>query len=437
MRRFFGLAQKAGWAMADQGMYALSNLVVSIVLARMLDRDGFGAYSTAFLIFSIAVAVERAMVGQPLQINHSGATPQEFRVALRGAMGTALLIGLTGSAVCMGLWVVGPPVLRGSMAALALTLPVLLLHDAARMACYARTDAKGAALLDFAWNVVLAILLVTLARMDAASLFSLTLAWGASALAGVLLAWRRLGIGVSAPAVIGWLRSQAALWGYLLGEYVIGLGAAQIAILVAGALTSPAEVGSLRGAQVILGPLGILGTAAFQFAIPELSKREHLSMRQRARLAGLLSGALSAVVPFYVAALLLLPDHYGRMAFGETWFGARHVLVPMAVASFFATLGSGPAVTLYSLGKARLTFWLHAAKTPVLLAGITFGSLRYGASGAAWTLAITEAAMLPAWVLTMRRVLSLTDERPQREERKAAAGEADRFEKETGRRTPK
>ena len=111
MVRFLRLARKAGWAITDQGMYALSNLVVSIILARLLYRERFGAYATAFLIFSIAVAVERAIVGQPLQIKLSGSTDEVFRSALRGAMGTAVLIGLVGSAVCLTVWQVGQDVL--------------------------------------------------------------------------------------------------------------------------------------------------------------------------------------------------------------------------------------------------------------------------------------------------------------------------------------
>ncbi len=412
MRRFFQLARKAGWAMTDQGLYALSNLVVSIVLARTLDAAAFGAYSVAFLIFSIAVAVERSMVGQPLQINHSRGSDAEFRSAIGSAMGSSLLIGLAGSVVCLAIGYAGPEQLRVSMTALALTLPILLLHDTARMACFARTDAKGATLLDLAWNVVLAVVLMALIASQHATLFWLTFAWGASATAGLAVAWRRIGVGVAVRRAIGWLRGQASLWGYLLGEYVIGLGAAQVAILLAGALTTTAEVGALRGAQVILGPLGILGTAAFQFAIPELSKREHLSARQRAKLAWLLSLALCAAVPLYVGIVLALPDHYGRMAFGQTWEGARGVLIPMALASFFATLGSGPAVTLYSLGKANVTFWLHAAKAPLLLGGIVVGSLKWGAFGAASTLAITEALLLPAWILVMRRVLDQQGDGP-------------------------
>lgn len=410
MVRFLRLARKAGWAITDQGMYALSNLVVSIILARLLDRERFGAYATAFLIFSIAVAVERAIVGQPLQIKLSGSTDEVFRSALRGAMGTAVLIGLVGSAVCLTVWQVGQDVLGPSMVALALTMPILLLHDAGRMACYARTDAKGAALLDLSWNLLLAVALAALILTSTASLFSLTLAWGGSAAVGVLIAWRRLGVMATPFGALRWLRDQSDLWAYLLGEYVIGLGAAQLAILLAGALTTATEVGFLRGAQVILGPLGILATAAFQFAIPEISKRAHLSARYRARMATLLSGALCAVVPVYVGILVLVPDDYGQRVFGETWVGARHVLVPMAIAAFFSTLGSGPAVILYSLGKARLTFWLHAAKAPMLLAGIVVGSVKFGALGAAWTLAITEALMLPAWIAAMMRVLATVDE---------------------------
>ncbi len=403
------VAGRAGWTVADQLLYALSNLVVSLVLARLLDAEGFGAYATVFMVFAITVAVGRSVAGQPLQIRHSADGPRAFRRAWRDAAGASVLIGCVSSAICAGFAVLGPASLRPSMAAVAIAMPFLLLHDVGRMACFTRTDAKGAALGDIAWNGVLAVSLVALWLTGRASLFSLTLAWGLSSIAGVLVIRWRLGLSVSLPGALNWLREKSDLWKYLLGEYIIGLGAAQVAILIAGALTTTQEVGSLRGAQVLLGPLTILSTSAFQFAIPELSKRTHLGPRQRARLASLVSVALSLTVPVYLAVLLWLPDQYGEAIFSDTWYGARAVLAPMAVMTFIATLATGPGVTLYSLGQARITFWLHLAKTPLLLGGIVVGALNWGAVGAATALAVTEAVLLPAWILCMRHVLQRLD----------------------------
>ena len=63
-------------------------------------------------------------------------------------------------------------------------------------------------------------------------------------------------------------RKTADLSRYLVAEWVTVLGAAQIALLLVATIGSAVDVGSLRGAQTLLGPLNILGIGAFGFLGP-------------------------------------------------------------------------------------------------------------------------------------------------------------------------
>jgi O-antigen/teichoic acid export membrane protein len=92
--------------------------------------------------------------------------------------------------------------------------------------------------------------------------------------------------------------------------------------------------------------------------------------------------------------------------FGDSWAGAAAVLLAMGLSSVSSSLANGPAGVLYGLGQARGTFRLNLGKGPVLLLALLVSTPIAGVVGAAWALAAIEAAVLPVWILTLRRTLS-------------------------------
>ena len=102
--------------------------------------------------------------------------------------------------------------------------------------------------------------------------------------------------------------------------------------------------------------------------------------------------------------------------------GLPRCCLPWASAHCFLHLANGPACVLYGTGQARSTFRINLAKGPVLLITVVLGTCAAAAVGAGWAFALTEAAVLPAWILTMRRAVrsqrdmddsSLDNEEPQ------------------------
>jgi O-antigen/teichoic acid export membrane protein len=202
------------------------------------------------------------------------------------------------------------------------------------------------------------------------------------------------------------VREHRDLIRYLLPEYFLGLGAMQFGILLVGVIASATAVGSLRAAQVLLGPLGVVGAAVFQFAVPEVARRTSASRRWLATFAAGLSGGLGLLTIGYVALMLLLPDAVGLALFGNSWAGAAAVLLAMGLSSVSSSLANGPAGVLYGLGQARATFRINLAKGPVLLVALLVCTFLAGAVGAAWALAAVEAIVLPVWIVTLRRTVA-------------------------------
>jgi len=391
------LLRRASWNLIDQGLSALTNVVLSFVVAREVSATAFGSFSIAFIIFGLAIGLERAWVGEPMSIRHASLNDEEMRPIRSGALGASLgmTIPLSLIVAAVGLAVGGG--LGHTLIALACVLPGLILQDTCRMVFFAERKPARAAGNDAIWALIqftaLAVLLLGGARQP----WEFVLAWGGAAticaIGGmvVLRAW---------PNVLGtirWMREHFSLGGYLFAEYLLGIGVYQGGILLVGAFLGRANIGSLRASLVLLGPLGILSAAMTTFLLPEVSRRPELPSSTRMKVALGCSSGLVLVTAIYTAVLLLLPTSVGVAMLGDTWAGAREVLIPMATWSAAAAASAGPALMLYAMGLARVTFRLHVIAAPGVILAFIIGGQLNGAVGAAWGLAILGIATLPLW----------------------------------------
>lgn len=394
------VASLASWTLVDQVLSALSNVLLAVLVARTVDAAGFGAFSAAFLVFSLLLGVNRAAVGQPLQITYSSAGPRRFRSAVRSALGAAVWLGIVAGtlSVLVGAFVGGAT--GQCLMAMGVCLPGLLVQDTCRMAFFALARPRAAAAIDAAWAVVLfpSLLIVLASGLDQ-SWLPVAL-WGVSAalaaVVGAILLHARPRLR-SSPR---WAWEQRKLTGFLTAEFVLNQGVVQIGILALAVAGTEADVGALRAGQVLFGPLNILSTAAFMFAIPEIARRTDLGHRARVKFAVVTSAGVAAVTGVYALVMLLLPDAVGQALFGDTWAGASEVLLPLSLMAFSAALAIGPAAVLYGIGQARITFRINTIKAPVLVLSIALG-LPHGAVGVAWAIALTETALMPLWFVRM------------------------------------
>ncbi len=273
MRKAKDLVTKLGGNLFDQMLSALSNVVLSILVARSVDADGFGSFAIAFLIYGMAVAALKSIVGQPLQIKFAAAPADELRTRMAQGAGTTVSLAVVVSlGVAVGSLTTGSATSE-ALLALALWLPGLLVQDFCRMAFFAAGRPWLAALIDGIWAIVQFGLLALLLLNGHHSLTLLIGAWGVGAAISALVGLALLKVTLRVRKTFTWLREQATLSRYLLAEYILGLGAVQVGILLIAVITSASDVGAIRAAQVLLGPLGIVATAAFQFTVPEIARR--------------------------------------------------------------------------------------------------------------------------------------------------------------------
>lgn len=407
--RLLRLAGKASWNVGDQILSALTNAVLFFVVARSVDVAGLDAFSTAFYLFSLLIGIERALVGQVLQIRFSDATPEGFREAVGRALGATLAVTLAASTVMLAVGLAVRGVLGATLIATAVILPATVLQDACRLAFFTHHQAKLAALNDLLWAVIQFTAVWLLLRAGAGSAPSLVLAWGGAAAVCVAVALAQLRTLPRLGGALSWLRETWGMSGFFLGEYLLGAGAFNGGFLLVGVIAGEGAVGSIRGAQVLLGPLGILASGLLTFALPELSRRTWLSSAARMRVSLAITGLMAVVATAYITFLVLLPDSAGSFLFRSNWDGAKAVLLQVAIGSLGAACSLGPATNIYAMGKARKTFRLMVIEAPLVFTLMLSGAALGGVTGATWGLAIDQCALVPLWFLQLRAILKQHD----------------------------
>lgn len=391
------LVSRATWNLIDQIVSSASNFALSILIARSVDRYAFGAFAVSFTLFSFLVGIVRAIGRYPLVIRFSGASPAELRHAIQAATGSVCCFGLLSGLLTALVGVVIGRQAGAALVAMGVVLPLVLLQDAWRGVLIGTGRPAAATLNDAIWTISQFVAVGWLLALGVKSASILVLTWGA---AGGLAA----AVGVlqtrAVPRLQDTRRWVVEHWdqaGFFLAEWVLVLGALHGSLLVIAVWASVEDVGAIRGGQVLLGPLLLLGRSAFEFLLPELGRRPQMSAWNRLRLSYVASGSLLFVGLIWGGVLLALPDDVGRELMGETWPTTKILLPASALWVCGTLLSTGPAAVLRALGRAQVGFRLNALTTALLVVFGFVGFHLYGVRGALVGFALAHWLVAPLW----------------------------------------
>lgn len=406
-RRHLKLIGRASWNLVDQVLSALTNMVLAVLVAKAAGAAAFDAFSVAFLLFATMIGIERALVAQPLGIRHSGDTGQVRRRTVSRAMGLVVGITVPAALAMLGIGTAIGGRVGSTLIATSVVLPFLIMQDACRHAFFARSEARRAAFNDALWAVVQFSVMGLLIADGSATAPTLVLVWGGSAAVCVVVGLIQLRAVPNPLATLSWIREHKDLVPYFLGEYMLTTGAFNGGYLTVGAIIGDQAVGSIRAAQVLLGPLQIVAGAGMSFGLPELSRRaESLSNTARRKIALLTTTIMAALSLIYAAMLYAVPDALGEFIFEEKWLGSREVLLPLALAMILSTSALGPSMVVYALGQARKSFRLMTIEAPLVFSLMIGGTFLFGVVGAAWGQFLDQLIVLGLWYGTLLGVLA-------------------------------
>jgi O-antigen/teichoic acid export membrane protein len=125
-------------------LFATSNFVLNILLARWLTPEEYGAFSTAFAVFLLVGGLHTATLTEPMLVfgpgKYKGRLSEYLGALIYGHLGFAALGSFALLLAGLGLALWGAMSLAAVLLALALAEPFILFLWLMRRACYARLE---------------------------------------------------------------------------------------------------------------------------------------------------------------------------------------------------------------------------------------------------------------------------------------------------------
>jgi O-antigen/teichoic acid export membrane protein len=390
------LASRVSWGLADQAVSSLTNFAVGLVVARTLGAVDFGIFALAWAAYGGALNISRGLASDPFVIRYNGVSDDVWRSALRRATGTAMLVGVAAGAlgVAAGLAVGGP--LGTAFAALGVVMPALLVQDAWRFGFFAAGRGGHAFANDAVWAVALVPGLVLATAHG--SVVAFVLAWGGAAAVAAVVGCFQARAAPHLAGVPSWLRDQRDLGPRYVLENISNSGAGQIRVYGLGAIAGLVAVGSVRGAELLLGPFLAVLMGLGLVAVPEAARVARSRPARLPRFCLLLGGvqAVAALV-WGLSILAFLPDAVGTQLLGEVWPAAAALILPATLSVTFAGVSSGASTGLRALGAARLGLRAQLFTSVMYITGGLIGAAVNGAVGSSWGVAIGCLLGSVAW----------------------------------------
>ncbi|MGW8887008.1 hypothetical protein [Streptomyces sp. NPDC055749] len=384
-------------SVADQGVTALTNILVLVAAARLSTVADFARFSAVYLVFTVLLGASGAYTGQPLVLRRGES--DETRGACRSAVAFTLLASTALGALLAAICLFVPGETARALMMLGLVLPGVLGQDAMRYAFSTLRLPHLALLCDV---LRLACVLGALAVQPyGAGAARLVTVWGLSALPALLLSavllHRRT---AGAPLRLRPLFRRGHLGQRFAVEFGVGNATSQLSVLGLGAVGNPLVVGALRGATTLFGPLNVLFTSATSFGPPLLGRVG--DERRRVRATAGLAAVLAATAALWATALALLPDEAGRELLGDTWPTAA-ALLP-ATGSQYAAMAVGTCGLLaLRMLDPRTTLSIQVVFSLAAVASMAGGYALGGVPGAAWGLCLGSLCKAAAtWIRVAR-----------------------------------
>jgi O-antigen/teichoic acid export membrane protein/thymidylate kinase len=387
-------ALKGCMAIADQGFISASNFVLSVLLARSLGAEQYGAYALAFSTFVLLSLIHQALVLEPMSVFG----PSLYRKALRRylglllwlqmGMGAIFVIGGTSFGVLSSL-LKEPRYLTLAVVGMAFASPCVLLLWFARRAFYLQLLPGRALIGAITYSAVFWAGIWALFHGKAVSPFSAFLVMGTGALLTSILLLIRLWSTAGVKATAGALALREVCqqhWRYGRWALVSGLFIWipwNIFYSVVARSSGLAEAGTLRALLNLALPI----TSAYApLSMLFLSHAAHLGHEEgweplkalAFRIAGLFalgSGAYWVVVCFFQSQVIhfLYAGQYTRVV----------TLVPLvAISSILQGAAMGPTIAIRATrSPATVSLLYFGASLIALVVGIP-ACLAWGFRGA-------------------------------------------------------
>lgn len=378
---------RGGWGLGGQVLNSVSNVALSVMVARMSSPTAFGAFSLGFAAYMLFLGLVRAIASTPLLIAENGDDESRLGAAASGAVSVTLWLGALVAAVLLGAAFALEGVLGTVAVSFAVVIPCALLQDTARYIYFARRQPRAASFLDLVWIAIQGAGFGLVVLQGYAGSLAPTLAWGFGAgmagLAGVVNQRCRPTI----RAGVRFVHRHRPLFPALSSDYVATVGVAQLVPYIVAAISGLTATAGLRAGAVLLGGYNVVALGLQPMAMVEVARLRESGTRPLSTFFLLWSVVLAGLALTYGAILLALPDAVGDALLGPSWYLAQPLLIPLILKSALIAPFNGAQIVLRGTLRMKEALSLRITSSMTMLLLPTVGAYLAGAEGAAYGIA--------------------------------------------------
>lgn len=412
--------RKAGFSVADQGVFSGANFLAQILLARWLSPAEYGAFAVAFSIYLVLSGFHNALVLEPTAVlGPARYTHRLDRYVRELVWMHGVVTGPLGLATALAaLAVVHDRSLEQALVAAGLALPLVLLIWLARRIPYLRTDPVGALRASAAYAAAMLAgvgLLRVAGGLSAVSAWLvLALAAVIGSLAGAMPVGRGKPVAREEPGLRGTFAEHWRFGRWIVAAALVNLGTGQLQVILTATVAGLEAAAALRTMLTPVLPLTQAFTAVGLLLVP-LMARDHASGDWQAlrRKTKLLASTLTAIALIYEAGLIAFAEPLVLLLYGEHYLQAAWLLPIVGLIGVFTAAATGPSFSLRAMQKPEHFFLAATLTSPIgLVTAISFTWL-WGLGGAAASLVSYYAAGLVVALLLYRRWAPVAHLAPQ------------------------
>lgn len=391
-------AGRGFWAVADQALFAGTNFLVSILLARWLEPAAYGAFATAYALFLLLGTLHTALWTEPMLVYGSGRFREAFSayqaVLIRYHWRFGLLVFIAFLLLGGLFWSLKGRGLALSFFGLSIAAPAVLYLWLVRRGAYVylnpRLAALGGGLYLFLYLALAGFLLRARLLNEVTAFLAMALG---SALAAEAIRWRLRG---SAPTQVAPSEVWALHWDY--GRWALLAGAfswvpANLPLVGLGGLKGLEAAGVFRAAYNLLMPVLHFQTALNALFFPLVARVVHQQGEAHAR-RWITRVVLVHLAPASAYILLgLFAGPLTQWVYGGRYPEVASLFLWMLPLPFFAAFSNALEAWHRSLERPRsvaVAYGVSAGVTVLGLAAVGY----WGVSGAVGLLLAAKAALV-------------------------------------------
>jgi O-antigen/teichoic acid export membrane protein len=377
---------RGGFAVLDQGLYSGANFLISVLLARWLSGEQYGAFTVAFSMMFLVTAVHSALLTEPMLVFGAGKYGDRFPGYLRLLIDGHFLVALAASAVsalaAAVLWRAGSAATAGTLGGLALAVPFVLLAALARRAFYVVRKPGWSAIGSALYLLIVIGGIYAVNRRGAlsggTSMVVMGISGALTSLALLLILRPRLDRGSRRELTRRVLEDHWRYGRWAIGSSLLLSSSGAIYYLVVTAFLTLESVAVLRAVQNLFAPISQFSLSITWFLVPWCAKRaQRLGPGWLTGDAVRISAGLAAAATLYLLLMVFAGPALADLLYAGRYAGQARLIAIVAFAQIVAALGGGVHVALRASGRSDLLFVGSAA-------GVSFGALANLALVALW-----------------------------------------------------